>query len=674
MNPMDDSGPLPRADGNALLQQESLTALRSIVQRAGGILIRDERTDDFGVDCSFELVLDNGAVTNFRAQVQLKAIGSAKANQDGSFSLSVEVTNLNYLLNGTSPVYILFNGATKQLYYRWAYDILHSLETQSTKWHEQKTVTIRFSELLDSEAVRAIREQVYRQGRLQRHVREELSRKVREIATFAVTTATGEPLSSQSAELLLNDYGSSLIASGAFDTVQKLLERLSESSRRQSKILVIEGYLAYARGRLFEALGFLNRAFSLKDHLPSADKFFLIHLRLMVQHQLGFLNEGSLIQELQNAVALEEGSAATLLKVELIKRQALATHNLEERQRYVAQLSDLLGEIASDETESEATRLNSELLLAQFRMTDLTFNVIHEHFAKLAREKVGNWAAAIPSVALHDAQEAERTYVSEFERLLARATALRNPVLIADAKRLLAAVLFGRIVAQWQMAMYEGKTVLPEPSQVSKIERLCNESITQFELVDASEGELYAKALLAELKGLIGQSEESDEIWTQIRSKAEALGFVDFIERANAALSGKSIIKQFELGTLKAMNLDRDIVESELTEEELLSQARFMIASFSLPASREANLLDEVRSFKALAQHRLTWCRHIQIHQELAHGKSPETMYLVPPNRIGVCTLLGYKSLIASHDWLAVLNAFKGSYCEKCSKRDPKIR
>ncbi len=64
-----DLGPLPKTDRNAELQQLSLAAFKSALPK-DKFLLRDERTDDMGVDGSLELVVD-GHPTNFRSQVQL---------------------------------------------------------------------------------------------------------------------------------------------------------------------------------------------------------------------------------------------------------------------------------------------------------------------------------------------------------------------------------------------------------------------------------------------------------------------------------------------------------------------------------------------------------------------------------------------------------------------------
>src|SRR5215510_7131021 len=99
-------GRLPKTDRNAELQQLSITALRAAFP-ADKFRFRDERFDDAGVDGSLELIIDRNS-TNLRSQVQLKSTGTFDPNHDGSVSVQVAVSNLNYLLNHHSSIYILY--------------------------------------------------------------------------------------------------------------------------------------------------------------------------------------------------------------------------------------------------------------------------------------------------------------------------------------------------------------------------------------------------------------------------------------------------------------------------------------------------------------------------------------------------------------------------------------
>ncbi|KUJ59513.1 hypothetical protein AR687_22865 [Flavobacteriaceae bacterium CRH] len=65
--------------------------------------IRSETLRDKGIDFHIELKKEQSSgdwvYTNFRFAVQLKATESIEANADGSFSIQIYSSNINYLLN-----------------------------------------------------------------------------------------------------------------------------------------------------------------------------------------------------------------------------------------------------------------------------------------------------------------------------------------------------------------------------------------------------------------------------------------------------------------------------------------------------------------------------------------------------------------------------------------------
>jgi hypothetical protein len=114
--------------------------------------------------------------TNCRAQAQLKSTDSTKQNQDGSVSYQIEVSNLNYLLNGPCPIYFLWIQPAAEMRYVWAREEWRRLDAENSAWKEQGTFTVRFREVLSATAVEAIHERVIAEARLGREVHETLAR------------------------------------------------------------------------------------------------------------------------------------------------------------------------------------------------------------------------------------------------------------------------------------------------------------------------------------------------------------------------------------------------------------------------------------------------------------------------------------------------------------------
>src|ERR1700733_6632942 len=164
----DSLGPLPRVDRNAVLQNLSISAFQSAL-RPDRFVFREETKDDFGVDGSLELRIRSGA-TNLRSHVQLKSTDSEKANADGSISVQVRTSNLNYLLNGISPIYVLYIAPKSELRFVWARDERRRIEADKPDWLEQESLTIRFRHILTEEALEEIHERIRQEALFQRRV------------------------------------------------------------------------------------------------------------------------------------------------------------------------------------------------------------------------------------------------------------------------------------------------------------------------------------------------------------------------------------------------------------------------------------------------------------------------------------------------------------------------
>ena len=161
-------GPLPQFDDNARLQEESFKALRNALPvRLFGL--REEPRPDAGVDWCLELRM-GGQHTGMRAHIQVKGCGKAEANADGSISFSADVSNLSYLLNVSSPLYVLYVEQANELRYVWVRDEVNRINGTNPKWIDQQTVTLRFTAMLDERSAQDIHEGVRRDAQITRQV------------------------------------------------------------------------------------------------------------------------------------------------------------------------------------------------------------------------------------------------------------------------------------------------------------------------------------------------------------------------------------------------------------------------------------------------------------------------------------------------------------------------
>lgn len=83
--------------------------------------------------------------TNVRLQVQLKGT-AAGFNTDGSVSISVKRSNLNYLLMSPGSLYVCLHIPTNTLKVTSAQSVLTRYQNMGPSWQSQKSVTVNFAE------------------------------------------------------------------------------------------------------------------------------------------------------------------------------------------------------------------------------------------------------------------------------------------------------------------------------------------------------------------------------------------------------------------------------------------------------------------------------------------------------------------------------------------------
>ena len=155
MSQLDD---LPKRDGNHRIEEQSRTAFRAAVSECGEFLVQSEDELDYGTDFQIE-VDDAGAMTNVRVHVQLKGTGR-EINADGSISLSIERTNLNYLLMQPHSIFVCCHEPSKRLLVRRADDVFRQYEHSGKPWDDQETITVRFKDHFDRDFQRALKNHV----------------------------------------------------------------------------------------------------------------------------------------------------------------------------------------------------------------------------------------------------------------------------------------------------------------------------------------------------------------------------------------------------------------------------------------------------------------------------------------------------------------------------------
>ena len=130
----------PIRDENSELATLAESKFEAAIEGANRFIIQRQDRKDYGTDFQMEATL-NGSVTNFRVHVQLKGTAK-KPNRDGSISISVDRTNLNYLLSQPNSIYVCYHAPTDRLLYRFVHDVYREAEHRGGSRKSKPTVTI----------------------------------------------------------------------------------------------------------------------------------------------------------------------------------------------------------------------------------------------------------------------------------------------------------------------------------------------------------------------------------------------------------------------------------------------------------------------------------------------------------------------------------------------------
>lgn len=154
---------LPQNDRNAELEERSRAALRRSLDPAS-LQYREVGGPDRGRDLIIELNL-SGQATGYVSHVQLKSTENPKYNVDGSVSVSVPTSNVQYLLNNVCPVYFLYIEPEDELRVAYARQVKKLLDVENPNWLTQQDVTIKFGVVFDQNEHQILASAIHQEGK-----------------------------------------------------------------------------------------------------------------------------------------------------------------------------------------------------------------------------------------------------------------------------------------------------------------------------------------------------------------------------------------------------------------------------------------------------------------------------------------------------------------------------
>lgn len=668
---IDLDNPLPIHDSKSELQRQSFHALYAITAGAQ-VLVRDERFMDYGVDASLEVLAD-GRATNFRSQVQIKSAACADLNQDGTVSKAIDVANLNYLLNGPSPLYLFYSAGQKRFWYAWAFDELRRLEVENPEWRGQKTVTVRFSKELTDTAIHEIRSRITRESMAHRDVVDALARcALEEEARFAIDQRALAVQTGEGAYRLLSKHGFALVSRGHAQQALDQADLLAARHRRRPAIQMVIAYAHYILGQYLLSLGACAHARLRNAELGASDREILGILTDGCEFQIGKITRDEYARR-RAAAALRPG-ASLQCRIEALRFQVLAERDERARARMLGEFRTLVAQAIADSSNSDALKVQMRIHLAYVEGCH-NHSALAQSVGMLCIQKVLKqpWASPDPRPVAKAAADL-MGWASRMADLVREAQKTGIPWLHAYARLTSLFVRESLLGFQRFQRKFLGVGTGPERSEVEGMLSEAKAIADEFAATGNLEGELRAKLVAADIHEIADDIAAAKGVAAEVRPVAEALELADFQEKAQQHLTGETILQRMEAGIRRDQEGDRDYQMAAMSESDVDYYAHACFEVSQLPLERLPMVRRDIEGLRMIANERLHWCRHIEQWQALMHTMHPRTAYATPTRWVGKCVRHNYESLQDGEDMHLVISRFKEAYCDDCSDREPKAR
>jgi hypothetical protein len=506
-------------------------------------LIREEQERDYGVDYVVEAIAQTKWPTNIRFHAQLKA-STGDANKDGSFSYSVERTNLNYLLNSPRSVYVFFSREKKTLFYAWAEEVYAEYEKSGKDWHSQDSVTVRFKNVVDEAALKQINEEVVAEATRERDRRLLMVKQGGYmIAAFHYDPAIEKVTDVTALLKLLASSGLALAAHGHAQQVLAFGDQVPPASLTAEVRLAL-AYAAYMLGRHATAMDYV-RMCTEADFADGDRKALLALLEPTLRRSMVLLSDEQLLEAVRQVERTYPDSVPTIYaRLERLRREGLRGDDAAP------------SEAARKVVESLQARGPSWAALAAqatFVWLELRFHLLqHEVLEQVTMYRMTEAMGIADKTADHRAAgavmlgEDYRAWLKEFETALEVADGLKLDLVLAEG-------LYLYETCTIQDTLLSDKFVASTPDLAKGRREKLQRSLARLDLAakkfhgaHAIEQELRAKMAAVEVWWLLDKKDEARKLAAHVAAGATETGLPELLARATAIVAGESPVAPFD--------------------------------------------------------------------------------------------------------------------------------
>jgi tetratricopeptide (TPR) repeat protein len=663
---------LPKIDRSRVQSSDSALALESVF-RLPDFVTRAQHPD-LGVDYDIELA-ESAQGSNIHFSVQLKSVANGERDTDGqTLKFVIETSRLHYLSRTLcGSLLVIYDASNHNMFYRWVHEIVSELDTQGTAWRGQRSVTVRLSlsNILNSNSAKTIHQEV---GILYRRIQQSVVEaglippmesegvSAAQKADFQARAPSGENIL---AMLLASGFG--LVSSGLYrQVIDAYSQTPSAEWSNNPKHLLTIAYAYEHAGQPLQVLTYSKAAltFSGDAKLSPTDASFAERMHLSSRYDIGLIGHEQYVAELKAFIDRHPNTAESrYCHLELILRDivtgkaAIGEDPIRRLETLYEAAKKLVDSVNGPDTVDNQWGLHFLLARIEFHMRDQL--IMDANFRINAAERMGHPIPLVERILMaRQVLPIAKTAFDRLERLYKTAKAADRPDLCAVCNCEIASnQLFFLVASHFQLTKGRGARTAEQTASLENCLSLADHAVKIFTQLENDVLRIRGARLKADILNTLGRREE-------------ALALIDSLRQDLVRAGLNPDIAQITELPSEPSATDIDQMFDDATDADLEQFARGIIRSLRIPQQRIGNVLKDLESGKRIRTERRSWCKHLELLQELSHTGSRQTFYSIDPNRHCKCLRYSYESAIGSNDVEAVITAFKATFCMGCTGRE----
>lgn len=282
---------LPKSSSNEEQEMLSRKKFESLFDEKRFIL-KGEVIDN-GIDYRCEIKYDSQKL-GFGFNFQLKSRGVSRKNSDGSYSKSIDTSNIEYLFNNGQPAFYGFYLADEgEFYFEHLNDFLISLKEKNSDWEDQSYHTLRFHRQLDAKAVDEIYDIAFNYGKMMRGLNSRLviPSSLAQPSDKIVIGFNQHVVDDAEIRDIVENVGFELINDGRWKDIIHVHQQASGGIATTAKYNLVLGMAHYYSGNFLNALTFFKHARLNSAPLPDYLTKYLTLFDTTVKYALGMVKK-----------------------------------------------------------------------------------------------------------------------------------------------------------------------------------------------------------------------------------------------------------------------------------------------------------------------------------------------------------------------------------------------